>query len=140
MRSKLLRTLRSLAAIVAGYLVIVAGTTLTFETILGGIGYYESSPTELAWATLGALLSGFAGGLVAAWLGGRRPFLHAAGLLVPLAVDTAYVVFSGISSDPVWFDLGGSATLVVGALLGGYVVEKMKASRAGAGSAVESSP
>lgn len=139
MKSRAVQILRSLAAVIAGYLVIVAGTVLTFETMLGGIGYTKSSPTELALATLGALVSGLAGGMTAAWLAGRRPFLHAVGLLVPLGLDTAYVIFSGISSDPVWFDLGGSATLVVGALLGGYVVESLKASPA-AGDAVNSSP
>lgn len=130
MQSPVLRVVRSLAAVIAGYVVIVAGTVLTFETMLGGIGYTKSSPIEIALATLGALLSGLAGGMTAAWLAGRRPFLHAVGLLVPLSLDTAYVIFSGISSDPVWFDLGGSATLVVGALLGGYVVESLKTSPA----------
>ena len=123
MTSKLLRGLRSVGAVIAGYLVIAVGTTLTFETWLGGIGYYKSTPAVLALATVGAFLSGLAGGVVAAWLGDRRPLLHATAVLVPLTLDTAYVLFSGISNDPFWFDLGGGATLMVAAVLGGFLIQ-----------------
>jgi hypothetical protein len=121
--TKLFHALRSVLAVSVGYVVIALGTTLTFEVWLGGIGYYKSSAFVLALATLGALASGFAGGLVAAWLAGRRPFLHAAAILLPIALDTTYVITSGISDDPVWFDLGGGASLVVAALFAGYLME-----------------
>ena len=121
--ASLLQAMRSLGAVLVGYLVIALGTTLAFEVCLGGIGYYTSTTKILALATLGALASGFAGGLTAAWLAGRRPLLHAAAILVPIALDTTYVITSGISDDPVWFDLGGSASLVVAALFAGYLLE-----------------
>ena len=63
---------------------------------------------------------------MAAWLAGRRPLLHATAVLIPLTLDTAYVLFSGISSDPFWFDLGGSATLMVAAVLGGFLVQTLQ--------------
>ncbi len=127
--STLLRALRSVGAVVAGYLVIAIGTTLTLEIWLDGVGYHESPPSELALATFGAVLSGLAGGLTAAWVGGRRPLLHAVGVLVPLTIDTTWVVTSGISHDPVWFDLGGGLTLMATAILGGYLVERHRARR-----------
>ncbi len=127
--SRFLPLLRSLLAIVAGYFVIVLGTTFAFEALLGGIGYHESSPGELALATLGAGLSGLAGGLTAAWVAGRRPLLHAALVLIPLALDTTYVLTSGISDDPIWFDLGGGLTLMAAAVLGGYLLERRRAQR-----------
>jgi hypothetical protein len=123
MRRPVLRALRSVAAVLAGYAVIVAGTTLAFESLLGGIGYYKSSRTVLAIASVAAFVVGFCGGFVAAWVGGRPRLLHAAGLLIPLAIDTTFVVTSGVSSDPLWYDLAGSLTLVVAALAGGHVCE-----------------
>ena len=123
MRGPVLRALRSVAAVLAGYAVIVAGTTLAFESILGGIGYYKSSATVLAIASVAAFVVGFCGGIVSAWVGGRPRLLHAAGLLIPLAIDTTFVVTSGVSSDPLWYDLVGSLTLVVAALAGGYACE-----------------
>ncbi len=110
---------------------IVVGTILTFETWLGGFGYHESSPGELLLGSLGAALSGLAGGLVAGLFAGRRPLLHALGVLVFLIIDTIYVLTSGISSDPLWFDLGGSGTLMVTALLGGWLLERRVGSSAG---------
>jgi len=56
MKSKILRGLRSLAAVLAGFVVIGVGTILTFEVVLGGIGFYKSSPTELV---IGALIAGY---------------------------------------------------------------------------------
>ena len=123
MKSTFLSGLRSLFAVVAGFLVIGLGTTLTFTVWLGGIGFHTSSPTELALASVGALASGLAGGLVAALLAARRPLLHAAALLIPIALDTGSIIVFGRSADPAWFDLGGGATLALGALAAGYLFE-----------------
>jgi hypothetical protein len=125
MRQKLFRILRSIAAAIAGYLVIVAGTTLAFEYMLGGIGYYKSSPAVLVIASVAALVSGLAGGYVAAWVGGRPYLGNAATVLVPLVLDTTYVITSGISHDPVWYDLFGAGTLMVAAILGGFLKERV---------------
>jgi hypothetical protein len=121
MRNKVIRAVRSIAAVAAGYAVIVVGTILAFEVWLGGIGYYKSSTAVLAIASLAAFVSGFSGGYVAAWLGGRPQLFHAAGVLLPLILDTTYVVTSGVSSDPLWYDLVGALTLMVAAVFGGYV-------------------
>jgi hypothetical protein len=129
MRHKLLRVLRSTAAAIAGYVLIVIGTSLAFEYMLGGIGYYKSSPAVLAVASLAALVSGLAGGYVAAWVGGRPYLLNAAAVLVPLILDTTYVITSGISHDPVWYDLLGSGTLMLGAILGGILKQRLSQQR-----------
>lgn len=131
MMSTILSGLRSVGAVLAGFLVIALGTVITFEVVLGGIGFYKSTPTELAIATVGALASGLAGGLVAARLGGRHPLRHAAGLAVPIALDTfSIVVSAGPDSDPLWFDLGGSAMLLLGALVAGYLADVKRRSAA----------
>lgn len=129
MRNKMLRVLRSIAAAIVGYLVIVVGTTLAFEYMLGGIGYYKSSATVLVIASLAALVSGLAGGYVAAWVGGRPYLLNAAAVLVPLILDTTYVITSGVSHDPVWYDLFGAGTLMVAAILGGILRERVSKGR-----------
>ena len=121
---RFLPALRSLLAIVAGYLAIALGTVLVLELLLGGVGWGKSSPTQLAVAILGTVLSGLAGGWVAARVAGRQPFRHAAGVLVPLALDTIYVITSGVSTNPVWFDLGGSLTLMAASVLAGYLIER----------------
>lgn len=121
MSKKIVAALRSVGAVVTGYLVIALGTTLTLEAWLGGVSYRGSSTAVLALAALGGVVSGVCGGYAAAWLAGRRPLLHACGVLVPLALDTTWVVTSGVSSDPVWFDLTGGASLMLAAVVGGLV-------------------
>ena len=121
--SKTLSALRSVGAVVAGFAVIALGTILTFEVLLDGISYHGSSLTELAIATIGALASGLAGGYVAARLAARHPLRHAAALAIPIFLDTASILVSDASSDPWWFDIGGSTTLLLGAVVAGYLVK-----------------
>ncbi|MCH8955440.1 hypothetical protein IIA28_09030 [candidate division KSB1 bacterium] len=61
----LLNLLRSLAAVVIGYLVLVALITLVQEVWFGGVGFYKSSLTVLMVAGFFTFLSAVAGGLVA---------------------------------------------------------------------------
>lgn len=120
MKSTIRSVLRSVGAVFAGFAVITLGTVLTFKVLLDNFGYYTSGPIDLVIGTVGALVSGLAGGFVAGRLAARYPFQHAAALVVPIALDTASIVASaGPDSDPLWFDIGGSATLLLGALLGG---------------------
>lgn len=122
--------LRSVGAILAGFAVITLGTLFTFLVLVENFGYYTSSSVELVIGTLGALVSGLAGGLVAAWLAARHPLWHAAALAIPIGLDTAsFIASAGPESDPLWFDLGGSAVLLVGALVGGYLVARRKSGR-----------
>ncbi len=124
-----LQVLRSIAAVVVGYMVIVAGTTLAFEVWLGGVGYHESPPRELLLASVAAVLSGLSGGFVAAWLSNRKPFLHAVGVLAFLIADTTYVITSGISKEPLWFSLLSSLTLMVSTVLGGLIQRQLRQRR-----------
>jgi hypothetical protein len=120
--------LRSVGAVLAGFAVITLGTVLTFTVLVSDFGYRTSSNTELLIGTLGALTSGLAGGLLAGLLAARRRLLHAAALAIPIALDTAsIVVSSGPGSDPLWFDLGGSLILLVGALAGGFLIARRRA-------------
>ena len=115
--------LRSVGAVLAGFAIITLGTVFTFAVLVEDFGYMTSGPAELLIGTLGALASGVAGGLVAGRLAATHPLGHAAALAVPIALDTASIVASaGPGSDPLWFDLGGSAILLLGALVGGYLV------------------
>lgn len=136
MMSRVLAVVRSIGAVVAGFAVITAGTIFTFLVLVEDFGYRTSGPADLALGTLGALASGVGGGLVAAWVAARRPLAHAAGLAVPIALDTASIVAkAGPGADPLWFDLGGSAILLAGGLAGGWLVARKRAARPARGAA-----
>jgi hypothetical protein len=121
MWKSVLRVTRSLAAVAVGYAVIVALTTLAFEKWLGGVTYLHSRPQVLALAALSAVVAGLAGGYAAALIAGRAPLVHGAGVVLFLIVDTTYVLLSGISKDPVWYDLVGGLTLIGSCLCGAWL-------------------
>ena len=118
MPNRFLTALRSVAAVVVGYLVVAAGTILTFNVLVGQVTV-ASGPRELILGTIGAAISGLAGGFAAGLVAPRFPFAHAAGVLLFIAADTASVVLK--SGGPVWFDLAGSAVLAITVLIGGWL-------------------
>jgi hypothetical protein len=119
--------LRSIVAIIGGYLVVSAGTILTFNVLVGPVTV-ESDPKQLILGTFGAVLSGMAGGMAAGLIAPQRRFAHAAGVLLLIAVDTAAVLAKG--PGPAWFDLAGSAILAISVLFGGWIIAKIAPRRA----------
>jgi hypothetical protein len=119
LRSSVISVVRSILAVVFGYIVIAAGTILTFNIIVGQISV-ASSPSQLLAGTVGAVLSGLVGGMVAGLVAPRAPILHALAIWILLAIDTASVIANG--SGPVWFDLAGSGVLAVSAVIGGGLI------------------
>jgi hypothetical protein len=121
MPSKFLFALRSVVAVVVGYLIVAAGTFLTFNVLVGQITV-DSSTRQLILGTIGAVLSGMAGGIVAALVAPKLPFAHAAGVLILIAIDTASVLAKG--TGPAWFDLAGSSVLAISVLIGGWLIAR----------------
>jgi hypothetical protein len=119
MLHRFLFALRSVAAVVGGYLVVAAGTILTFNVLVGQVTI-DSNPRQMILGTIGAVFAGIAGGVVAAVVAPRFPLGHAAAVLLFLALDTASVLAKG--SGPAWFDLAGSGILAISVLFGGWII------------------
>jgi hypothetical protein len=117
--------LRSVAAVVGGYLTVALGTILTFNVLVGQLTV-ESGPLQLILGTVGAAVSGLAGGFVAGIVAPRFPFAHAAGVLILLVIDTVTVVAKG--PGPLWFDLAGSGVLAITVLIGGWIIASRRGS------------
>jgi hypothetical protein len=106
-----------------GYLTVAAGTILTFNVLVGQVTV-ASNPRQLILGTIGAVLSGLAGGVVAGIIAPRLPLVHATGVLLLLAVDTASVLSKG--TGPAWFDLAGSGVLAISVLFGGWIIAQRR--------------
>ena len=111
--------LRTGASVLLGYAVIVVCTTIGFKP-LGGIVHLDAPLPIQAAGALVAIVSGLLGGATAALVAGRHPVRHAAAVLIFLAIDTA-VVLSRADTDPAWFELSGSATLMLATVSGGVL-------------------
>ena len=116
-----------------GYLVIALGQVLVLEVLLGGDVHVDTSPSVLLTATLGSIMSGLVGGSCAAWWGGKLPMRHVAAVIAFLAVDTVSIIAGReAGADPVWFDLGGSLTLILATVAGGWLQVRLRRSEVAA--------
>jgi hypothetical protein len=133
MRGRFLFVLRSIVAIIGGYLAVAAGTIITFNVLVGQVTV-DSSPAQLILRTIGAAISGFVGGLIAGIVAPRFPLAHAAGVLILLAIDTASVLAKG--TGPAWFDLAGSSVLALAVLFGAWMIAEIIKRRSPATAAI----
>ncbi len=123
---------RSLAAVLAGYLfmaatVIVGTIVATALFIPGGLAAARSGEApaslpglylaaNLAISAFGAVL----GGWLAARIATRAPFGHAVVLAAFVAaIAIVYARTAAVSTQPTWYSLAIGATGVAGVLLGG---------------------
>jgi len=101
------------------HLSVLLAQTLFLEVWLNGAVEHVAPVGVLAAGMAGTVVSGVVGGWLAAWIGGRRPWPHALAVLIPLMLDTTYVIVNDVGGEPVWFSLGGSLTLMAATLAGG---------------------
>lgn len=116
----LLLILRGLAAVVAGEATMVVLITLVQENLFGGVSFTKSSTSILLMAGALTFLAAAMGGFVAGWIAKGFPMLPAVILAAEVPVETTYLIVSGKTIDPVWFDIMAAGSLVVGILLGAY--------------------
>ena len=118
--------LRSAGAVLGGYAAIAVLTSLGFAP-LGGIVHLDAGAPIQVLGVLVAVGAGLFGGATAALIAGSRPVQHASAVLIFLMIDTA-VVLSRPGPDPLWFDLAGSATLMLSTIAGGILVKRARRS------------
>ncbi|HYK83374.1 MAG TPA: hypothetical protein VEU55_09560 [Gemmatimonadales bacterium] len=110
--------LRTGASVLLGYAVVVVCTSIGFKP-LGGIVHVHAPLGIQAAGALVAIVSGLLGGVTAAFVAGSHPVRHAAAILILLTIDTAVVLSRG--ADPAWFEVSGSATLMLATVGGGVL-------------------
>jgi hypothetical protein len=117
--------LRAIGVMIVGYGVIVVLTSFGFNVVLGGRPIYGGSIVVLVSGMLVAVISGLVGGYTAGLIGPMRGLINAILVLIPLTVDSTYVLFFYKRSNaPFWFDAMASATLMLCTLAGGFVQQK----------------
>ncbi len=126
MTHTLVRALRSVAAVIVGYIVMVVLITLAQEGLFGGVTFHGSSWTVLTVAGALTFVSAGAGGAVAAWIAGHHGRIHAGVMGALVVIETTALITTGSFAGPLWFDLAASASLIVGILLGAYLLETLR--------------
>jgi hypothetical protein len=95
--------------------------TLVQETWLGGVSFGESSFGVLTLAGAFTFLAAVVGGYLTALLAPGNGIAHAGVICLLVVAETTYLITSGRVEGPLWFDLAGGASLLVGLLLGAWL-------------------
>lgn len=112
------QALRTAAAVVTGYAVMVVLITLVQETWFGGVGWGTTPLGILAVAGFFTAISAAVGAVTATAIArpsGRIPAIVMSCLVV---IETTALFLTGKVSGPVWFDVLAAASLIVAILVG----------------------
>ena len=114
------QALRSIGAVILGYLVFAVSAVVSFR--LSGQPPHAAAPPGVMLAhILVGVVAAFVGGYVAAHLAGRRPAAHGLAVALVLAVGAAASLLSTIGHGAIWSQLSALVLMAPGAALGGWV-------------------
>ncbi len=111
---------RSIAAVIGGYMVFALSAVILFHAT-GRDPHAEQDPMFVALATVYgigfAALGGFLGGLIA----GRRPLTHATCVTILIALGAAISLLSRPGAGAIWSQLSAIVFMAPAALVGGTI-------------------
>lgn len=125
--------LRSVGAILCGYVALIVGTTVVQEAIFGGVSYQSSGRSTLIAAGVLTPLAGVLAGAVTGSIARARPAFHALPIAVAIAVETTVLYRTGRVDGPLWFEALAGAALAVAVLAGSVLAGYWKSKPSGPG-------
>jgi len=117
-----------LLAVVAGYVTLVLLTVVVQEGMFGGVSYSKTSLPLILVAGVLTTACSAAGGAVAAWIFGKPWFPPALAMCGLVVLETTYVMLTDGVEGPLWFDIMGPGSHVIGILLGSYAIRRLQQS------------
>jgi hypothetical protein len=127
-----MKAMRSIAAIVIGYAVMVAGAWFGQESLFPRTEYGSPVLELLTVGVLTSVLAGM-GGVVTAILAPSRPYLHLLPMAVLISIETVLLYITGRVTGPLWFELLAGASLIAGTVIGAWVALQVRRRMAGNG-------
>jgi len=118
--SSLIALLRSTLAVLLGYVVFAASAFAVFR--LAGYAPHAAVPASfrLVSVVLGVVFA-VAGGYVAAWVAGRRPWAHGIAVAALLALGAAVSLAMTLGRGAVWSQVAALVLMAPGAVAGGWI-------------------
>lgn len=120
---KLLMIVRSILAVLAGYLVFAVSAFLIFS--LSKQPPHQAAPLGfMIGTTVAGMLFAGLGGYLAGLLAGRKPLAHAIAMAVILALGASASLAATIGKGAIWTQVGALAFMAPSAIVGGWVRQR----------------
>jgi hypothetical protein len=114
-----MKILRSIGAVVAGYLLFAVSAFLFFR-LSGQAPHAAAPPSIMAGSIVVGVVAAFAGGFVAAQLAGRRPLAHGIAVAAVLALGAIASLASTVGHGAIWSQVAALVLMAPAAVLGGW--------------------
>jgi hypothetical protein len=120
--------LRSVLAVVLGYVVFAASAFAVFQ--LSGRAPHAVAPVPFMLVSVASgMVFALAGGYLAGWLAGRRAFGHGLAMAALLAVGAAVSLASTLGHGAVWSQIAALTLMAPSAAAGGWLRARGAAAR-----------
>lgn len=113
-------------AVVLGEVVLVLLTTVAQEVIYDGISYHSSPVPDIIIGGALTMLAAVLAGMTASYVAGKSNHWPHVYLSIIISVEMTYLILSGITKDPLWFDILAGFSLVCGVWIGFLTWQKLK--------------
>lgn len=122
----MLAVLRSIVAVIVGYIVFAASAFAVFQ-LSGQAAHAAASTSFMVISIVSGMLFALAGGYVAGWLAGRRPFAHGVAMAALLATGAAVSLASTLGHGAIWSQVAALVLMAPSAAMGGWLRERGRA-------------
>lgn len=117
----LLSFLQYILSVIAGYIVMVLGLFLAQDLTLGRPEVGITPFYIIFFVGIGSVLAAVAGGWVAGLIKRQKQLWPQQIMCVLLIIESTYLMMNDILTNPIWFEMLASASLLFGVLMGGWI-------------------
>ncbi len=105
-------------AIIAGELALILFATIAQEVLFDGIRYNSATNFELLFGGIATFTAAVLSGIVARLISKEYNFIIPLVISLLITAETTYLIAVNFTKDPIWFDIVGSSSLILGVWLG----------------------
>lgn len=113
--------LRYAFSVILGYLVMVLLLVVAQDLTFGRPELGTTPFLNIFFAGIGSVLAAVGGGWVAGQIKRHKQLWPQQIMCLLLIVESTYLMTNGILTNPIWFELLASMSLIFGVLIGGWI-------------------
>jgi len=117
--------LRSVAAVLAGYIVFAASSYAAFR-VTGQDPHAEASVSCMVITITAGIVFALAGSYIAGWIAGRKPLAHGMAMAALLALGAGVSLAATLGHGAIWTQVAALTLMAPSAVAGGWLAARMQ--------------